>query len=270
MSKQFPKLNRQKFHLYPARDRVDMEAVKQTMGIVKAALQAKGVLLRNVHSYLESITPPPEGKRYVLVPMNLTLWLYALGCNDKEKSRMFISLAKSVRNLLKNKGNTITLSAIPIGRNAKNMLYDPDKLANMAYCTYQALQSLLVGLVCASTSLPVSNEGVVHDAIQAACPTLDGGYGAVGGNFHYTAAYNEKADNCHTSLLQVCPANAAILYTRMLLYRAASPLYKNFGTQLMSREHMMGLLCGFLAFSQGPSAADAECFGCIMGQEFFF
>lgn len=81
---------------------------------------------------------------YTLMPYNMFLWLYCIGCSPVEKRRFFAALAERCRET-----ETLKFSKMPVSRRVKDLVRSGKGFAVAGEQTYSHLQALICMLACA-------------------------------------------------------------------------------------------------------------------------
>lgn len=202
---------------------------------------------------------------FVIVPMNMLLWLFEKGNSLKESERLYSTIARKSRRLYtsrseKGKDKKISLENMPIGRRFRERLADAEAWKEAKNRNFLQLQALITVLACSVRGHRQSDNVLAHEILSEAAPgtveTLQPPL--IGGEptHMYSAIYTGSGKVWNILLLKTCPASSVIQLMRGLVWRMQSILIRPDAkrTRMMSpAEFYTRLLCWLeLSASEDP------------------
>lgn len=236
---------------------ISPEAIKDSWLKYSEAIAEKGDTL---FGRLDKILAEMAGSQrfadsYVIVPMNMLIWMYEKGNGLKESEKLFTTMANRSRKLYaskseKNKGQKINLDNMPIGRRFRKRLTDKDAWKDAKNRNFLQLQALITVLSCSVRGQKMPDNVLVHEILTEAAPgtvdTLRAPIIAGEAAHIYSAIYTGAGKTWNVLLLKTCPAEAVIQLMRGLIWRMQSVLIRpdQKRTRLMTpQEFYTRLLC---------------------------
>ncbi len=202
---------------------------------------------------------------FVIVPMNMLLWLFEKGNSLKESERLYSTIASKSRKLYtsrseKQKDKKISLDNMPIGRRFRERLADVDAWKDAKNRNFLQLQALITVLACSVRGHKQSDHLLAHEIISEAAPgTVDTLQPPIIGGeptHMYSAIYTGSGKVWNILLLKTCPASSVIQLMRGLVWRMQSIMIRPDAkrSRLMSpAEFYTRLLCWLeLSASEDP------------------
>lgn len=223
----------------PAWARRLVELAKMTRAGYRAEFEAPGVSFANKFDELLMRLPESAGD-WVTMPMNYVLWLYALGCDEEEGTRLYTGLAHAATLACRARETALSVPKgdMPLSVGSRKVLAAPEKSFRRSDGrTFHRLNMILTALCFAACGkIGKSENARVSEAITAAAPLVGLALPPVTGT----------AENPHTaSVSDINPLTSTMLFTTvptgtgklllMLLLRRAWPMYK-ITTREISRE----------------------------------
>lgn len=211
------------------------ELLQDVMGRNMDVLQGTGSLTDNMDKALRELpTTSEDGKPlYMIMPLNMVLWLYEQGNSDEASKTLFTVIVKRSRELCKRrsekyKSQRIKLVDMPVSKKFKERLNSICAFRNPQNRKFLHLQALLAIMCCAARGLAEEPYDVAHNILCEAAPgTMDLITGPLaGGNPQnmYSAIYSENNILWNIALLRCCPAGEAVQLIRALIWRAKAAM----------------------------------------------
>ena len=229
-----------------------VELAKMTRGGYRAEFEVPGVSFANKFEELLMQLPESAGD-WVTMPMNYVLWLYALGCDEEEGTRLYTGLAHAATLACRARETALSVPKgdMPLSVGSRKVLAAPEKSFRRSDGrTFHRLNMILTALCFAACGkIGKSENARVSEAITAAAPLVGLALPPVTGT----------AENPHTaSVSDINPLTSTMLFTTvptgtgklllMLLLRRAWPMYK-ITTREISREDFAVNLLTYLNLS---------------------
>lgn len=230
---------------------------------VKSILEEKLKIMHRRESVvdctLEALSAMPvveHGEMFTLVPLNIMLWLYNLGLNDKKSISLFRTLARSVMLAKRMKPESSTPFSVrncPVSARALNAIYNPEKnFESESFRSFYMLQAIIAALSCGVTK---RNEAIlVGAAISNAAPMLATDLGKIPWKFHvknpYTTAYSPAHNVPWICMLyQVCDYNKAVSACKWMVCKAAEKINKHKRNREITQEDYIARLLTYMQIS---------------------
>ena len=223
---------------------------------------------------------------YTLVPLNLALWLYKLGCNRDKERALYAGLTKSIAKIQKYKGHEdlkMSFSDMPLSRSAKDLMgHEWRKLLPKAIDNgYLHLQALITALVCSARGRAYPVEHTIYNALHRSAPWLADCLGHIpvlqtqtGTEYRriYLNSYTENNPLWRAMLFQVTDAYQAVVVMQNLFLKAQDVLQSNhgIGTNRISRKEFVIKLCTYLQVSSFHEARRSMAYIAMNGQQRFW
>lgn len=205
--------------------------VKDTDDRIRSVLNRKGKLFDNVIDVLDNMpTKEQDGRRlYMLIPVNMLLWLYELGNKAGESEKLFETISKRTRRLCKSKckryeKQRITLKDLPVTRRFKEKLALPGTFINASSRKFLPLQALISVMCCAVRGQVDDPFDLAHEIISEAAPgtvsTINAPIIDGAPRNTYSAIYSTKSPFWNIALIRTGDAAEMIHLLRALVWRA--------------------------------------------------
>lgn len=211
------------------------ELLQDTKARHTALLKAPGNLTENMDRALGGLPMRSENGKplYMVIPLNMVLWLYEQGNTDSASQTLFEVIAKRSRELFKRRSEKyetqrIKLTDMPVSDKFKGRLNNISVFHNTKNRKFLHLQALLSIMCCSARGLAEEPYDMAHSIVCEAAPgTMDTITGPViGGSPRnmYSAIYSEKNILWNIALLRCCQASEAIQLIRALIWRAKAEM----------------------------------------------
>ena len=233
----------------PAWARRLVELAKMTRDEYRAEFEVPGVSFANKFEELLMRLPESSGD-WVTMPMNYVLWLYALGCNEEEGTRLYTGLAHAATLACRARETALSVPKgdMPLSVGSRKVLAAPEKSFRRSDGrTFHRLNMILTALCFAACGKTGKSENArVSEAITAAAPL-------VGLVLPPVTGVAGNAANPHTaSVSDINPLTSTMLFTTvptgtgklllMLLLRRAWPMYKITTREITREDFAVNLL----------------------------
>lgn len=200
-----------------------------------AILKAPGSLTDNMDKALSAIPIRSEQSKplFMVIPLNMVLWLYEQGNSDAASQTLFEVMAKRSRELYKRRSEKyetqrIKLADMPVSEKFKGRLNNISVFHSPRNRKFLHLQALIAIMCCAARGLAEEPYDMAHSIVCEAAPgTMDSITGPViGGSPRnmYSAIYSERNNLWNIALLRCCHASEAVQLIRALIWRAKAEM----------------------------------------------
>lgn len=211
------------------------ELLQDTQAKHKALLGAPGNLTDNMDKALSSLPMRSEnGKQlFMVLPLNMVLWLYEQGNTDTASQTLFETIAKRSRELYKRRSEKyetqrIKLADMPVSERFKERLNNISVFHSAKNRKFLHLQALLAIMCCSARGLAEEPYDMAHSIVCEAAPgTMDTITGPVisgSPRNMYSAIYSERNKLWNIALLRCCQASEGIQLIRALIWRAKAEM----------------------------------------------